>query len=924
MGAALFHSLNQAQKLQIESMLLSIETSAESMSQYFTQRISEISFYSEHKDVRSMDFNKMRPFLMQQHGQHSDVYEKFIVGTKVGYFYNTAGGNPHQQMLRTFNDSDPQAKRKNIRKRDYWKTTVGENINNTNINYVSNPMISYTTGVKQVVVASSILDEDNNVTGLLGGSLPWKSVTSLIKRTQTQLMKYYPPSTRFMLLSKEGVYWYHWDQKRVIHLKTDQQGQSEVDAYGEKKSIISNILKEPNLALSNAGNRMVAGETGYAFLDLPEYNMEGYLFFAPVKAANYSIAALVSTDEINAPSIELAYYLGLSLVIALLFICMGIWWVTQKLSKPLASLCSNLSLQVSTGKLEELQTEGPKELQEISSLLNQLTQNLNTSQANLEISKQRFSLAMDAANDGLWDWDVKENTVYYSPRWKAIVGYRADELGNDIDVWLDLIHPDDQGRVEQLLNAYLEGFSNTYEVSFRMKHKEGHWVHILTKAIAVRDEEHSWPTRVVGIHTDVTRRMEAEEELKTLNQELESRISAQTKELTIANSELSTARDQALQSQKKSETANHAKSRFLANMSHEIRTPMNAILGLTELCLNSDLNTKQQKQLNNVRNSANSLLNLINDILDFSKIEAGELDINHISFDLPELMKEIKTLLDIHVAESSITLQLKLDGNIPKRLIGDPDRIRQIMINLGSNSAKFTHKGSITLEVKPTVMNQDNIELSFHVRDTGIGMTEDKLTTIFDAFKQADTSTTREYGGTGLGLSISQELVNMMGGRIQVESVLAKGSHFYFILPFAIDHSEHLPETLTDHSNENIEGKILLVEDTLINREIAAEMIKQLGRITVDVAENGLQAVEKAKITKYDLILMDIQMPVMDGIEATRNILESGLNQNTPIVALTANAMKEDQKRYKAEGMVDYLSKPFHMKDLHKILFHWL
>ncbi|GAA3942453.1 response regulator [Litoribacillus peritrichatus] len=922
---ALFQSLNQTKQLQLQTMVASIETGAETMSRFFTERLTEISLYSEHEAVRSMDFPHMRPFLMDKLERHAGIYEKFIISNRNGYFHNTAGGNPHQNHFRTFDDTDPHAKLKNIRKRDYWKNTVGENGENLDQNYVSNPMISYTTGVKQVVVASTIFDDEQQVIGLIGGALPWSYMETLINNMQQQLKQYYPENTRFMLVSKDGVYWYHWDPKRVIHLQTNQQGKVAVDEIGEDKTIISNILKEPNLKLSNTGNRMIAGGSGYTYLNLDKEQTHGYLFYAPIKAANYSIAAFVDESTVNAPAFNLVRYYSVLLLITVILIALGVWWNSRAISRPLSNLSTALSDQARHQQLKPFTPKGPKELQDISTSLNQLIRSLEESQTDLKASKQRFALAMKAANDGLWDWDVKANTVYYSPRWKAIVGYQPDELGTVIEIWLDLIHPEDQARVEQQFNTYLQGLNNGFEALFRIRHKLGHYVHVEAKAIAVRPDQDSWPTRVVGILTDITLRVEAEEKLKTLNNELEERIHEQTKELTNTNKMLAVARDEALIAQKKSEAANHAKSRFLANMSHEIRTPMNAIIGMTELCLNSDLNEKQQQQLTNVHDSANSLLNLINDILDCSKIEAGELNIETISFDLKALMKDIESMMSIQLAESSIELQLEFDEKIPATLIGDPYRLKQVLLNLGTNATKFTHKGSIQLIVRCLETDDKQVVLTFQVKDTGIGIAKEKLNTLFKAFKQADNSTTREYGGTGLGLSISQELVRMMGGSIEVSSELTKGSTFDFTLTFPIGHQADLSEdSVTLDFDKPIEGNILLVEDTMINREIAVEMIKQAGRIKVETAENGRQAVEKSKAQKYDLILMDIQMPVMDGIEATRTILQEGINQKTPIVALTANAMKEDQQKYQQEGMKDYLSKPFHMKDLHKILLKWL
>jgi PAS domain S-box-containing protein len=926
MAIAIYQTFHQTQDMQKKILLSSIETSAESLSTFFTERVTEMRLYATQPDVRAMNFEGMRPFLMSTLENKNGIYEKFIVGTDKGYFYNTAGGNPYQQGLRTFDDKDPGARKKHIRKRDYWQVTVGDNSAHQAMTYVSNPMISYTTGVKQVVVASTIEDDDRKVQGLIGGALPWQQVEKLIEDARQKLSKHYPADTRFMMVSNDGVYWYHWDENRVIHLRTNQQGEILKDEYGEKQAVISNILKEEVQALSSAGNQMILGRSGFKKLQLPMYDFSGYVFYAPVKVANYSIAALVSDDVVDAPTQYLANSFLWVILGTMLLISLFVWRISRSLSDPLTRLNRSIMRQAQTATLEEVTEEGPEELQSISRALNILSKQLSSSQQELTLSEQRFALAMDAANDGLWDWNIKTGHVYYSNRWKEMLGYGPHELSHSIAAWQELLHPEDNRQVENTLNAYLSGEQDSYDVSFRMKHKQGHWVHILARGLAINDPDTGEALRMVGTHTDISSRIAAELQLKELNAELENQVSEKTSELVKTNEALEQARDQALLSQQKAERANAAKSRFLANMSHEIRTPMNAIIGLTELCLQNQLNDQQRRKLSTVKDSADSLLNLINDILDFSKIEAGELTLEQMPFSLERLMHDVLAMLEIHSSESAVKLKLEMPESLPPCVNGDKLRLRQVLINLGTNAVKFTEQGTVTLSLKIAERTEESILVYFHVRDTGIGMNKQQADSIFGAFKQADSSTTRQYGGTGLGLSISQQIIQLMGSKIHLESIQGEGSHFFFKLNLPLDDNLAIeePETLGVVPDHELSGRILLVEDSYINREIAIEIIEQSGSFDLDIAEDGEQAVSLARQQHYDLILMDIQMPVLDGIGATRMILSDSLNQETPIIALTANVMASDQKQYKQEGMKGHLSKPFHIDDLKKLLLHWL
>ncbi|HXA02640.1 MAG TPA: ATP-binding protein, partial [Cytophagaceae bacterium] len=365
-----------------------------------------------------------------------------------------------------------------------------------------------------------------------------------------------------------------------------------------------------------------------------------------------------------------------------------------------------------------------------------------------------------------------------------------------------------------------------------------------------------------------------------------------------------------------------AKAQFLSIMSHEIRTPLNAVIGATYL-LQEDPREDQFQNIEILKISSQNLLILINNILDFNKIEANKIDFEETDFNVKNLIKNLTLPFHPQAEEKGIGLSTILDAGIPDLIISDPTRIGQILTNLLSNAIKFTDKGKVTIECKVMGENNSDIILNFSVTDTGIGISSEKSKVIFDPFAQENSSITRKYGGTGLGLSISQKLLHLFGSEILVESELGKGSKFHFTLKFKIAPSKFLSSKSVEGQNQKLKGlEILLVEDNEMNQLFTKNILKNL-KLNVDIASNGLIALEKVKIRNYDVILMDLQMPVMDGFQATMEIrkLTNPKFKIIPIIALTAEAFLETKEKAFGCGITDYITKPFKPQKLYDKIF---
>lgn len=494
-------------------------------------------------------------------------------------------------------------------------------------------------------------------------------------------------------------------------------------------------------------------------------------------------------------------------------------------------------------------------------------------------SEERFKLAMEGSHDGLWDWQVGTDKVYFSPSWKRLLGYEDHELSNDFDTWERLTAPDDlEVAKKTLADALDDPGKGSYEAEFCMAHKNGHWVHILARALVVRDQD-GRPTRVVGTHLDLT-----------LQLELEGRL----RETAIAA--------------KAEKDANAEKSRFLATMSHEIRTPLNGIMGFARL-LEMDLPPGDLKeQAGYLVQSSETLSAILNDILDFSKLESGMVKLIESPFLMDQLLKGSTELPRLTCESKGVKFELENKLGDHQIYSGDMGRLRQILQNLLSNAIKFTSHGKVGLKVINTPLNATEDLLTFVVSDTGLGIPKEKQSELFKPFSQVHTDRENRFGGTGLGLSIVKSLVNAMGGEIQLESEPGHGTQVMFSVTLKREYQ------LNEQSQERILPsrplRVLVADDTPLNIKLIQTFLQKDAH-SVDVARDGKEALNKAMTEPYDFILLDIDMPKLSGYEVIEKIRENaGPNQHCEAAALTGYAFDSDIERAVAAGFNYHFAKP--------------
>ena len=531
----------------------------------------------------------------------------------------------------------------------------------------------------------------------------------------------------------------------------------------------------------------------------------------------------------------------------------------------------------------------------------------------LQRALSRWSLAADSAGIGVWELDPVSNTLEWDHWMCRLYGIDPANFGGAYEAWQKGVHPDDVEAASAEVARALTGGA-AFDTKFRIVRPDGEVRTLKSNAMIIRDAEGK-PLKMVGINYDITERELAETELKMHRERLEVLVRERTAELSLA-------KDAA-------EAANRAKSSFLAHMSHEIRTPMNGILGMAEILRREGLTAPQADRVGKIDNAARHLMGVISDILDISKIEADKLVLEEAPVVIDRLLHEVGSMLTMRAEAKEV--RLRSINEVPAAdLVGDPVRIRQALLNLANNAVKFTTAGTVTIRASQQDESEESVLLLFSVHDTGIGIPAEAQARLFNAFEQADNSTTRRFGGTGLGLAITRSLAQLMGGTAGVESAPGQGSNFWFTarLRKSARQAAPAPQVPPVSSEVRIRERfancrILVADDEPLNREVAQLQLEDIG-LRVDMAADGLEAIAMAGRTPYAAIFMDVQMPLMNGLDATRRIRQLPGHEATPIIAITAGVFAEDRVACIEAGMDDFLSKPFDLEGLYSMLLRLL
>ncbi|MBN2886598.1 MAG: PAS domain S-box protein [Chromatiaceae bacterium] len=519
---------------------------------------------------------------------------------------------------------------------------------------------------------------------------------------------------------------------------------------------------------------------------------------------------------------------------------------------------------------------------------------IRQAQARVAENERRLDSVLDSIGEAIWDWCIATGTVIHNGRWYEILGYMADDLSGSFEDFVRCVHPEDVAGVKAAIEQAIAG-DGIYRHAHRMLHKNGNFIWVLDRSRVVERDADGRALRMVGSFADISEQRRYETQLREARQTAEA--------------------------------ASRAKSDFLAHMSHEIRTPMNGIIGLSELALTQPLPPRTRDYLEQIHQSGRSLLGILNDILDQAKIEAGHLELVPGPFELATLLQDLRNLFSHTARAKGLKFDIQTEATLPSVLIGDALRLQQVLANLLSNAIKFTRHGHVELRLSDLETRERRIRLRWEVEDTGIGMDGATLQRLFKPFTQGDSSIARRFGGTGLGLSISRDLVALMGGTLHAESTPEVGSRFYFDLDLEIAASAREPitacDTPADRRARFTGARLLVAEDHPVNQRIIGDMLRLLG-LQARMAANGREAIEQLEREPFDAVLMDVQMPELDGLAATRLIRDNPRWRDLPIIALTAGVTSHERERITASGMDGLISKPVTIDSLAATLAEWL
>ena len=815
------------------------------------------------------DDKAMQHFLEQRETLHSLF--------NAGNFVTRADGNPIADVPASANRIGL-----NVAHRDYMVTVLKEGKS-----AIGRPVIGRSLKTPVFSIAAPIKAVDGKVIGALVGVIDLNKPNFLDRVVQGK----YGKSGYFLLIAP---------QYKLI-----------VTASDKNLNMQSIAPKGVNRML----DRLIGGYEGYG-VTTTQAGVEELGAGVHVPAAGWLLIIALPTSEAFDPIRHMEERMFTAAIFFTLMAGVLIWLLLKRQLAPLSDAAETLTSHIGDDvRPEPLPVSRDDEIGQLIGAFNRLLETLGYREEALKESEYRWKFAIEGSGDGLWDWNLADGKVYYSRRWKEMLGYSEDEIGDSVDEWERRVHSADKPSAVAAVQSCFDNRDLIYVSEHRMLCKDGSYKWVLDRGMVVNRDAAGKPLRMIGTHADITPRKHAEAELHQHRHHLEDLVASRTAQLEEAR--------------ERAEVANLAKSRFLANMSHEIRTPMNAIIGLTHLLRRDRLAPGQAERLRKIDDAASHLLSIVNDVLDLSKIEAGKLELEESDFRLTSLIDHVASIVSADARHKGLRLDVD-GGKVPLWLRGDVTRLRQALVNYAGNAVKFTERGTVTLRARLLGEENDHLLIRFEVEDSGIGIAAEKLGGLFNAFVQADVSTTRRFGGTGLGLAITARLASLMGGEVGVESTPGKGSTFWFTAQLRRGHGP-MPaqeEVAVDEAELSLRrlhagARVLLADDNEVNCEVALELLGSVG-LHVDIAVDGQEAVDKARATAYDLILMDVQMPRLDGFEATRAIRGFQGRAATPILAITANAFSDDRQSCLDAGMNDFVVKPVNPEALYAALLKWL
>lgn len=763
---ALYHSTNTTEQLSLDLAQRTTQAGASHLNAYFSQRVAEIAVYARSPLLASMEISQFDRYLRAERSRFGHEYEKFIVGFPDGRVYSTASGNPAQNGVLTTNDDDPSATPKSIRDRDFWKATIRDNVRGEEIRFISNPMISFTSGIKQIVVAATIINERGKVAGMIGGALQWSRIEALIDEVHREVIRAYDNQARFMIVTANGEYLYHWDSSKTVRLVRDDQGQLIKNAAGDNIVASSNISDEPYGEIARSGAAMLKGKSGVASFFDDELKLDVYLIYAPIGDTGYSVGLVLPQHLVTQPVANLRGVFFTITLFVVAFVILSAPIISRQFINPISKL-SRLSQRVANGNLSlRAPIDRNDEIGVLSRAFNEMIEKLElrenelrgahlkletavvektarlheevaikeTVQAQLKIECERAQRYLDVANVMLLVLRPNQTIELINRKGCELIGYDdADLIGKN---WFDHCAPPDVRdtlRSEFVSVANGEARMSPYSESY-ICDREGNRRLIAWRNSEVRDNEGRLVS-IIASGEDITER---------------SRI-------------------------------DQMKRDFVSVVSHELRTPLTSIrgaLGLFGTVSTIQLTPEGAHLLEIANRNVERLSLLINDILDIDKIESGRMKFEFQTLSISPLIKQSIESNRAYGQQFGVSFVLNDKCRDVKAKV-DGVRFQQVMSNLLSNAAKFSPPNKpIAIDVERA---GDKVRVS--VKNDGEGIADEFKDKIFQKFSQADRSNTRSKGGTGLGLSIAKALVENMGGNISFFSVQNQGTTFFFELP---------------------------------------------------------------------------------------------------------------------------------------------